>query len=255
MTVRAAMNTKSTNASPALNLSRPNFKSRPSFLFRVPSGNRQSSRLAVARRSIVLREKNGTPAWTMMVPQGERRSERLHCLREGLKSGLPVLQGFRTSAPIARAIPMHRSNIQGVSTTQNVEGKDPIVTVEPTQHSNDPVLCGRSGENQVIAEVLFGEEAVKLPKTPRLAHKEMKKLFESFTKDSDVICRQDFKSAIGGMGRRPKASNINAAFVGLDQDGNGTIEYEEFADKVGGICFPSNRPSAENSAGTLLYAR
>eukprot|EP00470_Lotharella_oceanica_P009519 CAMPEP_0170191992 /NCGR_PEP_ID=MMETSP0040_2-20121228/53055_1 /TAXON_ID=641309 /ORGANISM="Lotharella oceanica, Strain CCMP622" /LENGTH=265 /DNA_ID=CAMNT_0010440227 /DNA_START=29 /DNA_END=826 /DNA_ORIENTATION=+ len=251
-------------ANKATGLSRPAFKQpRPGFFFRSPNGPRKSTRLSLARRSIVSQEKN-LPSWVMRAPNGQRASQRLHCLREGLPSGLPSARGLHTSAPIAREMPTADRQRNIVAGQLKPEAKSQAVLSTKTHEpffatpalkpvfKRQPLTRQMSDNSRSMAEVLFGSRPVNLPTTPRLAHKEMKKMFQGFANESESISRQGFKSAISSEGRRPKANAINSAFMGLDRDGSGTIDYEEFAEKVSRICIPNR---TQSGPGALLCAR
>uniref|UniRef100_A0A7S3Z607 EF-hand domain-containing protein n=1 Tax=Lotharella globosa TaxID=91324 RepID=A0A7S3Z607_9EUKA len=105
----------------------------------------------------------------------------------------------------------------------------PEISVEPAKPMKPEKPEAVSVDSkQVMSNMLFGDSPVIMPRTPRLARRAMKDLFNTFT-DADSISRSGFKEALRLVGRRPKANNINAVFTSLDSDGNGHIEFDEFA--------------------------
>mmetsp|Transcript_15474 Transcript_15474/g.18639 ORF Transcript_15474/g.18639 Transcript_15474/m.18639 type:complete len:250 (+) Transcript_15474:74-823(+) len=216
---------------------------------KAPSGKRMSRRLALLRMEHSLKAKKHQPrvfSWALRVPSGDRKSQRLAVLRVGhalSKSGRrPSLglwerSGFSAEYDAGIVYDQHASVEASIQAHKNTNTNDQA-DVEPAEgnrtNSENVENTSENARKTILklnmAHMLLGEHDKSIfPKTPRLAERTERKLFQRFSPNMEKISRSAFKTALSKAGMRPKADVINSVFCSLDVDKDGAINYKEFS--------------------------
>jgi len=179
--------------------------------------------------------KPDVPLWHFAEPSGDRKSARLAARRKAHPSIIKVAKTKEGAHEMEKSVSMTETEEPGPLMETEPLAEEPLietperatkVIVEPAKLLTAKKVSIDS--KQIMSEVLMGNSPIVMPRTPRLARRAMKDLFNTFT-DADTISRSGFKEALRSAGRRPKANIVNAVFRSLDVDGNGQIEFDEFA--------------------------
>mmetsp|Transcript_28654 Transcript_28654/g.39989 ORF Transcript_28654/g.39989 Transcript_28654/m.39989 type:complete len:249 (+) Transcript_28654:67-813(+) len=210
----------------------------------APSGKRMSRRLALLRMEHSLKAKKSQPrifSWALRVPIGDRKSQRLAVLRVGHalsrsgrrpSLGLWERSGFSTDnyaishASAKRANRLDQNTITKVADVKSAMTND--TNSENAENTSDNAK--RTVLKLNMTHMLLGEYGRNIfPKTPRLAERVERKLFQRFSPNMEKISRSAFKTTLSKAGMRPKADAINSVFCSLDIDKDGAINYKEFS--------------------------
>ncbi|GAB5367181.1 hypothetical protein AAMO2058_001207500 [Amorphochlora amoebiformis] len=206
-------------------------------------------------------------AWLFAKPRGERKSYRLSALRGSTINLDPTAKSSdspkidNTQPPIIQsthvplAEPMEEAEGDKNVGDQNVRSSTVGVNSGPTPAPMEEAAADTSTlasapapaaptspsalpqDQNEMSQVLFGTANVNLPITPRLAELKTKEMFHKFTseREKENFSRSSMKEVLRREGRRPKANVINSVWGALDGDGNGKVEFSEFAQCVKGL--------------------
>eukprot|EP00466_Bigelowiella_natans_P002413 jgi/Bigna1/91471/estExt_fgenesh1_pg.C_1020020 len=176
-----------------------------------------------------------TPKWYFDTPTGERKSMRLVAIRNA-KRKEAEMSGVDAST-VSKCYDHSGCTMEEeCEHNSSLASSDPLTIKEKAMSNENNMAAERNRQKEIFSQVFLGhsesEQFKSIPKTPRLAERAMKKIFDCYTPKNDeerVISRNGFKKALTSLGRRPKASLLNEVFTSLDHDRNGKIDFDEFS--------------------------